>query len=58
MSGILGQLVIWINSVQIMTLLPMLQVVLPALTVMFLKIIIDISEFDILDPDYTTDLVF
>lgn len=36
----------------------MLRVALPALLIMVMSIVIDLTEFDIMDAEWTTDLIF
>jgi hypothetical protein len=58
LAPIIGRMFNWINTVQIITMIPMLRVVLPSLVVLTLSIVIDLTEFDILDADWTTSLIF
>jgi hypothetical protein len=51
MSGILGKMVKWVNTLQIITMFSMLSVVIPGLAIMILKIVTDIAEFDVLNND-------
>jgi hypothetical protein len=48
----------WINTVQIITMIPMLRIALPAILITALSVVINLTEFDILDADWTTNLIF
>lgn len=54
-SGMLGKLVIFVSALQIILMLPMQRVGLPAMVASFLKITISIAEFDVIDPEWTVD---
>ena len=58
MSGAASYMVGWINSLQMILHLPMLLILVPPNVSSFLSIILPIVQFDILDPSWTTDLIF
>jgi len=57
-SGLLGKLVIYVATLQIIHMMPMQRVGLPSMLYTFLGITIGIADFDIFDPAYTTELHF
>jgi hypothetical protein len=58
LAPLIGMLFNWINTIQIITMIPMLRVALPAMVVLTMTVVINLSEFDILDADWTTSLIF
>ena len=58
MSGAMGYMVAWINALQMILHLPMLLILIPANVAAFFSIILPVVQFDLLDPDWTTNLVF
>ena len=58
MSGALGYMIGWINALQMILHLPMLMILIPANVSSFFSLILPVVQFDILDPEWTTELVF
>ena len=56
LSGILGKMALWVNTLQIMTMMPLFMIGFPAISLIFLAAIVNVAEFDFLDPRWTTDL--
>ena len=58
MSGAMGYMLGWINALQMILHLPMLLILIPANVGAFFSIILPVVQFDLLDPEWTTELVF
>jgi hypothetical protein len=58
MSGAMGDMVLWINSLQMILHLPMMLILIPANVGAFFTLILPVVQFDLLDPDWTTNLIF
>lgn len=56
LSGILGYMALWVNALQIITMMPLFMIGFPGITLIFLSAIVNVAEFDFLDPQWTTDL--
>lgn len=48
----------WINTMQMIMHLPMLRPLLPPNVLSFIEFILPVVNFDLIEPDYSTDLVF
>ena len=48
----------WINTMQMIMHLPMLRPLLPPNVLSFIEVILPVVNFDLIEPDYSTDLVF
>lgn len=55
LAGILAKMALWVNVLQIITMMPLLKIGFPPISLIFLGVITDVSEFDFLDPEWTTD---
>ena len=56
-SGLLNKMISAIRSLQIITHLLMLSIIVPGNVNLVMSVLLPITQFDILDPDWTTDLV-
>ena len=56
-SGLLNKMISAIRSLQIITHLLMLSIMVPGNVNLVMSVLLPITQFDILDPDWTTDLV-
>jgi hypothetical protein len=50
--------VVWINAMQMIMHLPMLKPLLPPNVLSFIGVILPVVTFDLIQPEYSTDLVF
>ena len=57
MTGALGYLFIWINTLQLIIHLPMISIPVPPNVSAFFSIIIPIVTFDLISPEWSTELV-
>jgi len=57
-SRILGKLAVYVATLQIIHMMPMQRVGLPSLLKVFLSITIGIADFDVIDPDNSTKLLY
>ena len=55
LAGILMKMSIWVNALQIMTMMPLLKIGFPPISLIYLGVIVNVAEFDFLDPEWTTD---
>jgi hypothetical protein len=46
------------NSLQIIIHLPILRIIAPGIVIVYLSILLDITQFDLIDPEWTTELIF
>lgn len=50
--------VVWINAMQMIMHLPMMRPLLPPNVLSFIGVILPVVTFDLIQPEYSTDLVF
>ena len=57
LSGAMSHMVGWINSLQLIIHLPMLKTLIPANVASFFALILPIVQFDLIPPEWSTELV-
>jgi hypothetical protein len=58
MSGAMSFMLTWINSLQMVLHLPMMLILIPPNVSSFFSLILPVVQFDLLDPEWTTELIF
>ena len=57
-QGAMSQLLSFINSLQMLIHLPLLNIIMPANVSSFMQLLVPVVQFDILDSSWTTELIF